>query len=79
MSAKGYLTLQEISSRTGLGLSGLNFYVNLGLLPVADRRGNKRLFKERIVLQRLKEIKNLKRQGYPLRIIVRQLTGVSAA
>ena len=67
------ITLQEVSRRTGATLSALNYYVNLGLLPVADRQGNKRLFRKEEALDRFKEIDRLKRDGYPLRIIRRQL------
>ena len=63
------LDIQEISKRTGFSLSLLNYYTNLGLLPVADRQGNKRLFMERIVIGRLGQIRRLRREGYPLRII----------
>jgi len=69
------ITLKEIAHRTGASLSVLNYYVNLGLLPVADRHGNKRLFEEKEMLRRFGEIQRLRREGYPLRIIRRQLQG----
>lgn len=67
------ITLQEVSRRTGATLSSLNYYVNLGLLPVADRQGNKRLFHREKALNRFKEIDRLRREGYPLRMIRREL------
>ncbi len=67
------VTIREITQSTGVSFSALNYYVNLGMLPVADRKGNKRLFSRAQVLRRLKEIRRMKREGYPLRIILKRL------
>ncbi len=67
------VSIQHISHRTGLSLSSLNYYVNLGLISVADRQGNRRLFVESHVIHHLDEISRLRREGYPLRIIRRRL------
>lgn len=67
------ISLQEIAERTGTAIPTLNYYTNLGLLSIADRRGNKRLFFEKEILHRLQEIQQLRREGYPLRIIRRRL------
>ncbi len=67
------LSLPEVARQSGLTLSALNYYVNLGLLPVADRRGNRRLFAARDIRERLEAIRRLRREGYPLRVIRRQL------
>ena len=68
-------SLPEISQLSGIAFHTLNYYTNLGLLSIADRRGNKRMFVESEALQRLKEIQRLRREGYPLRMIRRQLAG----
>ncbi|MBI3615762.1 MAG: MerR family transcriptional regulator [Candidatus Omnitrophica bacterium] len=73
MNKTGLVTMQEITRFTGVSFSALNYYVNLGMLPVADRQGNKRLFSKGTALRRLKEIQRMKREGYPLRIILRHL------
>jgi DNA-binding transcriptional MerR regulator len=65
----GHITLQELAQQTGVSLSALNYYTNLGLLRVVDRQGNKRFYAERDALRRLEAIRNLRREGYPLRII----------
>lgn len=67
------ISLQEIAHQTGASVSLLNYYVNLGLIPIADKHGNKRLFREPKALAIFQEIQRLKREGYPLRIIRRQL------
>ncbi len=69
------VSIQEISSRTGLSLSSLNYYVNMGLLSIADRQGNRRLFVESQAIRHLDEISRLRREGYPLRIIRHRLQG----
>ena len=76
---KALISLQEVADRTELTLSTLNYYTNLGLISVEDRRGNKRFYNESEVVNRLKEIHKLRREGYPLRIIRRHLQGGSIA
>lgn len=74
-----WVTLQEISVEVHLSLSALNYYANLGLLRVVDRQGNTRLFSRSEITCRLEEIKRLQREGYPLRMICRQLLREKAA
>lgn len=69
----GFITLQELSRRSGVGASALNYYTNIGLLRVADRRGNRRFYRESESIRRLHEIRRLRQEGYPLRIIRKQL------
>ena len=73
MNRTELVTIQEITRSTGVSFSALNYYVNLGMLPVMDRKGNKRLFAKTDTLQRLKQIQRMKREGYPLRIILRHI------
>jgi DNA-binding transcriptional MerR regulator len=67
------ITLQDLAGTSGLSLSSLNYYVSLGLLPVEDRRGNKRFFVKSTATRHLERIQKLKREGYPLRIIRHEL------
>ena len=69
------ISLEEVAHLTGATLSALNYYVNLGLLRIADRQGNKRLFAQEEVVARYRKIQELRREGYPLRIIVSYLQG----
>lgn len=69
----GLVTLQDLALRAGVGASTLNYYTNLGLIQVADRDGNRRLYQEAEALQQLGEIRRLRREGYPLRIIRNQI------
>ncbi len=72
------ISLQEVARGSGLTLATLNYYVNLSLLPVAERVGNKRLFDRGAVTRRLDEIHRLRQQGYPLRLIRKQLKEAGA-
>lgn len=73
-SPKGKLiSLQEVAHQTGASVSLLNYYVNLGLIPIADKNGNKRLFLKSQALGAFQKIQRLKREGYPLRVIRRHL------
>jgi DNA-binding transcriptional MerR regulator len=46
----------------------------MGLLSVAEKQGNKRLYDEDDVRKRLEKIKEMRRSGYNLRLIRKQLT-----
>lgn len=67
--ANSLLTAHEIVQRYRLSYQTLNYYTNLGLLQVARRDGNQRLYNERHVEQKLQTIGRLKDEGYPLRLI----------
>ncbi|MBI3087263.1 MAG: MerR family transcriptional regulator, partial [Candidatus Omnitrophica bacterium] len=56
-----------------LSYQTLNYYTNLGLLRVAKRDGNQRLYDEQDVQRHLEAIGRLKDEGYPLRLISRML------
>ncbi|MDD4899045.1 MAG: MerR family transcriptional regulator [Candidatus Omnitrophica bacterium] len=59
----------EVCVKFGLPYSTLTHYTNLGLLKTVGRRGNKRLYEEGEVSERLLKIKTLANKGYPLLLI----------
>ena len=67
----GLLTAHEVVQRHGLSYQTLNYYTNLGLLHVAKRDGNQRLYGAENVKRQLQEVERLKGAGYPLRLIAR--------
>jgi len=69
------VTANRIVRRYRLSYQTLNYYTTLGLLSVAKRNGNERLYNEREVEQQLQAIDRLKNEGYPLRLITRILSG----
>ena len=63
------LSPTEIVKKYSISYQTLNYYTNLGLLSVADKRGNKRMYDEKELIINLKQIQKLKKEGYPLRLI----------
>ncbi|MBI3011179.1 MAG: MerR family transcriptional regulator [Candidatus Omnitrophica bacterium] len=66
---KTLITAHEVVQRHRLSYQTLNYYTNLGLLRVAKRNGNERLYKKRDVQRQLAAVGRLKDEGYPLRLI----------
>ncbi len=70
VSAKEIMHSYHISYQT------VNHYTNFGLLPVLAKRKNIRFYNRALVLKRLKEIKDLVKEGYSLRLIRKRLIGI---
>lgn len=68
------ITVDEISKLYNLSKSTINYYTNMGLLPIADKHGNKRLYNKDEIHKRLEKIREMRRSGYSLRLIRRQFT-----
>ena len=64
----------DISKLYGLSKATINYYTNMGLLHIAEKQGNKRLYDDHAVRKRLEKIKEMRRSGYSLRLISKQLT-----
>ncbi|MBI4431433.1 MAG: MerR family transcriptional regulator [Candidatus Omnitrophica bacterium] len=75
MVAQHVVSAQEVASSFKITVSLINFYTNLGLLEVFDRkgRGNKRYYLLPAVEHRLQIINEMKRRGFPLRLIQESL------
>ncbi len=69
-----FMTAGEVVGRFRLSYQTLNYYTNLGLLQVAKRDGNQRIYNGQEVQRNLEDIDRLKGEGYPLRLISRVLT-----
>jgi len=70
------MSAQEITERYRITYQTVNHYTNLGLLRVATKKGNVRMYKREEVKQRLAKITQLMNEGYPLRLIRKQLEGI---
>lgn len=68
------ISSKELVEKYGISYQTLNFYTNLRLLNVCKRVGYKRLYDEQEIKQRLEKIVKLKEDGYPLRIITKELS-----
>lgn len=75
-SKRKLVSAQEIVKRYGITYQTVNHYTNSGLLQVVNKRGNVRMYDQVEVKQRLVKIMQLMDEGYPLRLIRKQLGGV---
>ncbi len=67
--ANALITAHDIVRKYRLSYQTLNYYTSLGLLSVAKKASNQRLYREPEIRQRLKKIMELKDKGYPLQLI----------
>ena len=63
VSIEGVVRLFKISKAT------VNYYTNLGLFHIADKKGNKRLYDKEEIERAVRKIRSLRRQGYTLKLI----------
>ncbi|MCK5305917.1 MAG: MerR family transcriptional regulator [Candidatus Omnitrophica bacterium] len=70
------ISIKEIVKKYNLPASTVNHYTNVGLLNIADRKKNTRLYDEAEVRNRLKRISELRCKGYPLHLIRKELKEV---
>lgn len=75
----GLLTAKEVSKKFKVAYPTLNHYTDLGFFEIVKREGNKRLYREREVRERLLVISKLANEGYPLRLIRKKLLGGARA
>ncbi len=69
----GVLTAKDISRKYKVGYPTINYYTDIGLFPIVGREGNKRLYNDRQIRQRLHIISEMVNDGYPLRLIRRKI------
>lgn len=70
------LTIGEVAARSGLAASALRYYEREGLIPKAERRGGKRIYRDDI-LDRLALIGVAKSAGFTIAEIRTLLSGVA--
>ncbi|MFH0826286.1 MAG: MerR family transcriptional regulator [Candidatus Omnitrophota bacterium] len=70
------ISAKEISKTYHMTYQTVNHYTDLGLLPISRKKGNVRFYSNAIVAKRIKEIKDLAREGYSLRLIRKRLIGI---
>jgi len=65
MSEMSEMTISQVARQTGLRPSTLRYYEEIGLLPVAPRRGGQRRY-DATILQRLTVIHTAQQAGFTL-------------
>ena len=74
--SKGMISIKDIAKKYDIPYSTVNHYTIIGLLAVAGRRKNIRLYDEAEVARRLKKIAELRSRGYPLHLIQERLAEI---
>jgi DNA-binding transcriptional MerR regulator len=72
MMAKRY-SVEDLAERGGVSVDLIRSYQSKGLVPAPEHEGRRAWYDDRH-LQRLRQIRDLKAQGYSLRMIARSLT-----
>ena len=72
------IPITELTQRFHLTSYTVNHYTNIGLLRVAGRKRNRRLYDEEAVRRRLAKMTELISQGYPLQLISQKLNSEGA-
>ena len=67
------ITPKDIVRKYNIPYSTVNHYTIIGLLNIADRKKNMRLYNEAEVKERLRRISELRSKGYPLHPIRKEL------
>ena len=67
------VTTLELAKLLDISNATVNYYTNLGLLRIKDRKGNVRLYEKNSAKKLYDQIREMRRQGYPLRIIQERL------
>ena len=75
MKNKKLFYSKDIVARHNISYPTVTHYTNLGLFTVVDKKGNKRLYDEEEVRNRLGRIRGLMKKGYPLRLIREEIIG----
>jgi len=70
------ITAKEISSKYALSYQVINRYTDAGLLSIAIKKGNIRLYNRQQVKKRIRQIQDLIQEGYSLVLIRKKLVGI---
>jgi len=73
---KKSISAQEIVTKFNISYHTVNYYTAIGLLPFSQKVGNKRMYDEDVIRERLQKISELAREGYPLNLIRKKLLGI---
>ena len=69
MAKQPYVTTSELAKLLDVSVATVNYYTNLGLFTIQDRRGYHRLYDAREVQTLFHRIKQMRKEGYSLRLI----------
>ncbi len=67
------VSTKTVAKILGISNASVNYYTNLGLFKIKDRRGNLRLYGRNEVTAAYETIRCLRKEGYSLRLIQKKL------
>ena len=67
------LTTKKLAKTLGVSVATVNYYTNLELFKIKDRRGNARLYDRKETVSVFEHIQQLRREGYSLKLIHQKL------
>ena len=73
MVSENLITSEELVKLLGVSSATVNYYTNLGLFKIKDRRGNRRLYEKNETRELHDQIRKMRKEGYSLRIIQERL------
>jgi len=66
---------KDIVTKYNISYSTVTHYTDLGFFTVVGKKGNRRLYDEKEIKVRAEQIKTMAGEGYPLRLIRKELIG----
>ncbi len=73
MAENNLVTAKDISKKYKMPYPTVNHYTDLGFLPIVKKTGNKRMYNNKQVRDRLQLISKMINEGYPLRLIRKKI------
>ena len=72
-NVENQISTQKLAKLLGISVATVNYYTNLGLFQVHDRKGNSRLYDKRETASVFEKIQQMRREGYSLKLIHQKL------
>ena len=74
MPQNNLVTAKDISRKYKVPYPTINHYTDLGFLLIVKKEGNRRMYNNKLVRERLQLISKMMNEGYPLRLIRKKIT-----
>ena len=71
--SENLLTTEKLAKLLEVSVATVNYYTNLGLFNVKNRKGNARLYDKKEMVSIFEKIQQLRREGYSLKLIHQKL------
>jgi len=67
------ITTKKLAKVLKLSVASVNYYTNLGLFKIKERKGNARLYDQGEIVRIFETIQRLRQEGYSLHLIQKKL------